>query len=169
MKNFIKFLFVLNITFISDLGYANNGNLIFEKFSFDGVYINEKYNKSTLSEKRGTRLGNCFFAESKRNKIPKTYYQVMDNKVAIISTENKNIKSYAGISVGDKEELIYKKHSSEKFQKKANDYGDPKKDYIIVFWRDKNKNLGLRYDISNKKVISISIGNENLTLMEGCA
>lgn len=64
---------------------------------------------------------------------------------------------------------LYRKHISEKIQKKANGYGDPKKDYIIIFWSDKNKNLGLLYDISNKKVISISIGNENLTLMEGYA
>ena len=138
-------------------GFSENG---FEDFKIGD-------NSQNLTEVDGSRVGDCFIA--KDNKNEDIEFQIMNNRISIISSIGSNRISYNGIKVGAPEAEIYKKYTAENLDKRVNPYGDPKKDYSLIHWNDSAKELGIRYDVENGVVVGIRVGNSNLTLMEGCA
>ncbi|EFF81607.1 hypothetical protein HMP0015_2920 [Acinetobacter haemolyticus ATCC 19194] len=121
-----------------------------------------------LTEVEDSRIDNCYMAVDQSNNDIE--YQVIDNKISVISTMQHGRTTYEGIAVGDLEKRIYgEKHKNGVLDKRKNPYGNPEKDYSIIYWNDDNKKLGTRYDIEDGVIMGIKVGDHNLTLMEGCA
>ena len=133
------------------------------------ILVNQTFSQDLFSEIKDSRIENCFYATSKHYPQFDLNIQIIADRVAVISTLNPQYVSDAGVKVGDTEDVIYKNHPNEKFEKVMNPYGDNKTQYSIFYWDDAKKQKGIRYDIEQKKVTEIYLGNENLELMEGCA
>lgn len=138
----------------------------FSEDSYVGLKINDKASSYKLHEIEDSRIDECYFANN--GSETDVQFQIINDKISVISTKDKNVSSYTGIKVNDTEEKIYTKHESKLLQKIKNPYGESG-DYALIFWNDASKKVGTRYDVEDKVITSISIGNENLTLMEGCA
>lgn len=152
----------------SDIEVGENEiNKKISAYGFGNLKINQLFSNE-LIEINNSRIDDCFMAQLKTTDKD-IEFQIMNNKIAIISSMEEGRSSYAGVKIGDSEKLLYSKHQSNKFEKIRNPYGDPQKDYSIIFWNDDSKKLGIRYDIESNKVASIRVGNQNLKLMEGCA
>lgn len=147
--------------------FDKNGNSLsgFSEDGFENFKIGD--NSKNLTEVDGSRVGDCFIA--KDNKNEDIEFQIMNNRISIISSIDSNRRSYNGIKVGAPEKEIYEKYTGKNLDKRKNPYGDPKKDYSLIHWNDSAKKLGTRYDVENGVVVGIKVGNSNLTLMEGCA
>lgn len=142
-------------------------NTDFGMYGFNDIKINDKLS-SKLVEISDSRIDDCFMAQ-KKSADNDVDFQIMNGQISVISSMKNGRSSYTGVKVGDDEKMIYLKHQSKKFKKLENPYGDPKNEYSIIFWNDDNENIGTRYDIESQKIISISVGNQDLVLMEGCA
>lgn len=142
-------------------------NTDFGMYGFNDININDKFS-SKLVEISDSRIDDCFMAQ-KKSADKDVDFQIMNDQISVISSMENGRSSYTGVKVGDDEKMIYFKHKSKKFKKLENPYGDPKNEYSIIFWNDDNEKIGTRYDIESQKIISISIGNQDLVLMEGCA
>jgi len=118
---------------------------------------------------KDSRLDHCFYAESLQYPHANLDFQIIDHKVAVISTQDSKYASYTGVKVGDIEQRIYQLHPQEKFEKVINPYGDFKHQYSILYGYDTKKSQGIRYDVDDDKVTEIYLGNQNLEPMEGCA
>ncbi|MDH0032492.1 MULTISPECIES: hypothetical protein [unclassified Acinetobacter] len=138
-------------------GFTQNG---FENFKIgDGT--------QNLKEVEDSRIGDCFIAKDTKN--DDVEFQIINNKIAIISSMDSMRASYNGIKIGDLERKIYEKYNKKDLDKRRNPYGDSKKDYSLIDWSNNTKKLGTRYDIENGYIVGIKVGDNNLTLMEGCA
>lgn len=142
-------------------------NTDFSMYSFNGININGEFS-SNLVEISDSRIEDCFMAQ-KKLADKDVDFQIMNDQISVISSIENGRSSYTGVKVGDDEKMIYLKHKTRKFKKLENPYGDPKNEYPIIFWNDDNEKIGTRYDIEGQKIISISVGNQDLVLMEGCA
>lgn len=138
----------------------------FNSNGFGNFKINQNLNK-TFYEVENSRIDDCFFAKNRTLKLD-VDFQIINNRVAVISSKQYGVSDSLGIKVGDNENIIFKNYKNQKFEKKLNPYGDFKNDYSIIYWNDL-RDIGTRYDIESKKVVAIYVGNENLNLMEGCA
>ncbi|WP_338560423.1 hypothetical protein [Acinetobacter sp. KS-LM10] len=138
----------------------------FSKDSYAGLKINDKASSYKLDEIEDSRINECYFANNGLE--TDVQFQIINDKISVISTKDINISSYTDINVGEDEEKIYAKHESKLLQQIKNPYGESG-DYALILWNDASKKVGTRYDVEDKVITSISIGNENLTLMEGCA
>lgn len=141
----------------------------FSQFGFEKITINDAFKKLNLVEIKDSRLDDCFYAQSLDHPNLDLNIQVIDQKVAVLSTTDPSFRSYKGVAVGDSEQSVALKHGNVPFEKQMNPYGDFKTQYSIFYWYDQNKDKGTRYDIDQQKVIEMYVGNQHLELMEGCA
>lgn len=139
---------------------------LFNNNGFGEFKINQVLNE-TFYEVENSRIDDCFFAKNKDIKLD-VNFQIINDKIAVISSRQSGASDSLGVRVGDDESTIFQKNTNKKFEKKLNPYGDQKNDYSIIYWSDA-MNTGLRYDIESEKVVAIYVGNENVNLMEGCA
>lgn len=144
----------------------DNVNAIFTENGFGGVEVNQRINDEFI-EIENSRVDNCFFAKNRKIKSD-VDFQVLNNKISVISSNQLGVSTNLGIKVGDEESKIYEKYKNSVIEKKINPYGESQNDYSIIIWNH-DKTKGTRYDIESKKIIGIKVGDTNLTLMEGCA
>lgn len=137
----------------------------FTKNGFENFKIGDE--AQNLNEVEDSRIGDCFIAKDTRN--DDVEFQIMNNKIAIISSMDNTRASSNGIKIGDSEQKIYEKYNKRDLDKRKNPYGDPKKDYSLIDWYDNTKKMGTRYDVESGYIVGIKVGDSNLTLMEGCA
>ena len=109
-----------------------------------------------MKEVEDSRIGDCFMAKDSQH--DDVEFQIMNNKISIISSMNDKRASYNGIKKGDSEEKIYEKSNRKYLEKKINPYGDSKKNYSLIDWNDGNKKMGTRYDIESGRVVGIMVG-----------
>ena len=81
---------------------------ILQKNGFDNFRIGGGTKK--LKEVEDSRIGDCFMAKDSQH--DDVEFQIMNNKIAIISSMNDKRASYNGIKKGDSEEKIYEKSNS---------------------------------------------------------
>lgn len=144
----------------------DNVNSLFTENGFGGVEVNQKINDEFI-EIENSRIDDCFFAKNIKIKSD-VDFQVFNNKISVISSNQVGISTNLGVKIGDDESKIYKIYKNQVIDKKINPYGEPQNDYSIIIWNHE-KTKGTRYDIESKKIIGIKVGDTNLTLMEGCA
>ncbi|WP_151723783.1 hypothetical protein [Acinetobacter ursingii] len=165
----IKFLNLICCCFLFSAcnTFENDGSTIggFTKNGFENFKIGDK--AQNLKEVEDSRIRDCFIAKDTRN--DDVEFQIMNNKIAIISSMDHTRATYNGIKIGDSEQKIYEKYNKKGLDKRRNPYGDPKKDYSLIDWNDNTKKMGTRYDIESGYIVGIKVGDNNLTLMEGCA
>ena len=143
-----------------------------DKFTLYGlgdVKIGSKFTDNKELKRYTDVLDGCFEATSNLHK--NASYMIQDNVVTNIGVSESNIASPYNIKVGDYKTQIDNKHKGEKAEIVNNPYGEPDINIIVYYWYPVNgKILGIRYDVDNNIVTSISIGfKDSLELMEGCA
>lgn len=143
--------------------------LTFNQQGFADILVGDAYTDKHFKEIEDSRIEDCFYAKSLKYPKLEIDFQIIDQKVAVISTRNSDYKVDNGLKIGDPEQKIYQIYGNRKFEKELNPYGDFKNQYSIFYWKDKTKTLGIRYDIDHHKITEIYVGNQNLELMEGCA
>ncbi|OEY96739.1 hypothetical protein BJD20_01600 [Acinetobacter proteolyticus] len=165
MNNF--FYLPLCLTLVACSPFKKDESTIdgFTKNGFENFKIGDQ--AQNLKEVEDSRIGDCFIAKDTRN--DDVEFQIMNNKIAIISSMDNTRASYNGIKIGDSEQKIYEKYNKKGLDKRKNPYGDPKKDYSLIDWDDNTKKMGTRYEIESGYIVGINVGDGNLTLMEGCA
>ena len=91
--------------------FGKNGNSLssFSEDGFENFKIGD--NSKNLTEVDGSRVGDCFIA--KDNKNEDIEFQIMNNRISIISSIDSNRRSYNGIKVGAPEEEIYEKYTAK--------------------------------------------------------
>ncbi|WP_252358071.1 hypothetical protein [Acinetobacter proteolyticus] len=74
----------------------------FTKNGFENFKIGDQ--AQNLKEVEDSRIGDCFIAKDTRN--DDVEFQIMNNKIAIISSMDNTRASYNGIKIGDSEQKI---------------------------------------------------------------
>ncbi|OSI16106.1 hypothetical protein [Neisseria dumasiana] len=183
-KNFLIIIFLLVFTLAcnqsEESAIRNSSSLQREnikkkdhnKFTIDGlgnVKIGSKFTDNQELKKHTDVLDGCF--EAKSNLHKNVSYMVQDDIVTNIGISESNVASPYGVKVGDYKIQVDNKHKGEKPEIVNNPYGEPGVNIVIYYWYSVGgKVLGIRYDVDNDIVTSISIGlKDSLLLMEGCA
>ena len=92
--------------------------------------------------------------------------------MAKITTSDTSIASAMGVKVGDSVSEIITKPQNQTSEVMYSPFYSPDNPLITMYyWSGENgQRVPIRYDLLNKKVISISIGNDDgLMSQEGCA
>lgn len=131
----------------------------------------EKFNEA---QPQAENVDNCIITSSKN--YPKEPYslsfQFVDNLLVSIHLSNYYdpaipFKSYTGVKVGDTIDTVYKLHKKQPDEMFNNIYTD---EPILVYWTDSSKKVGMRYDMHEGKVLSMSLNyNQHIQSIEGCA
>lgn len=144
---------------LKDLSYFNRN-------SYNDIYIGDKFD-DTLLKKDTEIIDDCFNAVSNTDK-KEANYQIENGLVATIYTNELGVESYSGVKIGNTLEDVYSKHTNETPEVINNPYGESGKNLVLIYWYSSNEDGGIRYDIDDNHVTSISIGNSSLVYMEGC-
>ncbi|OSI16103.1 hypothetical protein [Neisseria dumasiana] len=130
------------------------------KFTIDGlgnVKIGSKFTDNQELKKHTDVLDGCF--EAKSNLHKNVSYMVQDDIVTNIGISESNVASPYGVKVGDYKIQVDNKHKGEKPEIVNNPYGERGVNIVIYYWYSVGgKVLGIRYDVDNDIVTSISIG-----------
>ncbi len=86
----------------------------------------------------------------------------------LIPRDNALVKTNESIKIGDSEDKVLKSYNPNKLIKKISNYTEQP---IYIYWYDDSaEKIGIRYDIDERKIYQIVLGNkESLELMEGCS
>lgn len=86
----------------------------------------------------------------------------------LIPRDNALVKTNESIKIGDSENKVLKSYNPNKLIKKISNYTEQP---IYIYWYDDSaEKIGIRYDIDERKIYQIVLGNkESLELMEGCS
>ena len=92
--------------------------------------------------------------------------------MAKITTSDTSIASAMAVKVGDSVSEVITKHQNQTSEVMYSPFYSPDNPLITMYyWSGANgQRVGTRYDLLDKKVTSISVGNEDgLMSQEGCA
>lgn len=169
LKIFNKIL-VLSIAvnfciYTSAKGYTTHSKKIKTQQVFfnglEGEKIGQLFN-SKIYIKDSSDVEGCFYAH--RENINGLSYKFIDNTLVEIEFNSKIFISPHGIYIGDSVRKL-NKYSNKNRMVMKHPYGGGK-DIIEFYW---NGNLGVKYIISNGKIVSFSIGKKKeLLYLEGC-
>ena len=147
---------------------TNTGNNFTLK-SLNNTKIGDFFDERTLS-KYGSEVKGCFTAKNKA--LTDVNYLVIDDTVAKITSADPRIPSVYGIKVGDNISKIYDEHKDEMPEIADSPLSNPGENTLIMYYwyTEGGQPLGIRYDIYDDVVSSISIGTtEALKIYKGCA
>lgn len=142
---------------------------VFTKNSIGSTKIGDAFDPQKLS-RFDTNFDNCFSAKNKS--VPNADYLIINNKVAKITTSDTSIASAMAVKVGDSVSEVITKHQNQTSEVMYSPFYSPDNPLInMYYWSiEDGQRVGTRYDLLDKKVTSISIGNEDgLMSQEGCA
>ena len=145
-------------------------SLKFTKDGFADISINQAYDSALFDEipdSRNPEIDFCFFAKSKKYPDSLLNVFILHEDVAAIYVDDSGIKSYAGVSKGDSEKIVYAKHPNQTPEVYPSEYTN---EPIIIYWNEDDSNIGTCYDIEEGVVGNIMVGSdEALRLEEGCS
>ena len=142
---------------------------VFSINSLGSTKIGDTFDPQKLS-RFDTNFDNCFSA--KNTAVPDADYLIINNKVVKITISDAGIASATGVNVGDSLNEVYAKHENQTSEVMYSPFYSPDNPLInMYYWSGQNgQRVGTRYDFLDKKVISISVGNDDgLMSQEGCA
>lgn len=93
--------------------------------------------------------------------------KVVSNIIVAIESSLEQTIDYNEIRVGDHEDMIYKISKNKIIQKISNDDVDILNQYFIILWDSEKKDKGVKYNIVDKVIKEISVGNEEV-VYSGC-
>ena len=134
--------------------------------SYDDIKIGDTFDAHRLTQNTNN-LDGCFGAQ--RANHPNVDYMIIDNKVVEISTSAPSIASAYGVKVGDSLDQLYAKYQGQQPEVEDSPYGNLNENLIIYYWyKEDGHNLGIKYQVDNEVVTSISIGLESAFRLWAC-
>ena len=143
---------------------SNQKKYVLNKDGISNISLGHKFkpNEFTKFESQLEGVDNCFLANS--NLYPdyqsSLFFQFFDDLLTGVgvsksgTTNFDSFTSYTGVKIGDTVETVLKLHD-----KQPDEILDsPHTDYpIFIYWTDKSKKTGIRYDTVDGKVSSMSL------------
>lgn len=149
---------------------------VLNKDGIGNISLGQKFKPNEFIEFESQLEGidNCFLANS--NLYPDHQYslsfQFFDDMLTGIgvsksgTTNFDSFTSYTGVKIGDTVETVMNLHNKQPDETLDSPHTD---DPIFIYWTDSSKKIGIRYDISTGKVLSMSLNfNPHIRYFEGC-